>query len=88
MTAFSFPVGGNTRSAMGWTSHSLDFVAAGTSTLLSFGPTGNAAGFYGPALDNVSVAAAVPEPATWAMMLIGFGGLGMLSMRRRRAMAV
>ena len=27
--------------------------------------------------------AAVPEPATWAMMLIGFGGIG-LAMRRRR----
>jgi hypothetical protein len=26
---------------------------------------------------------AVPEPATWAMMLIGFGGIG-LAMRRRR----
>lgn len=29
-------------------------------------------------------AAAVPEPATWAMMLIGFGGIGMV-MRRRKA---
>jgi len=30
------------------------------------------------------VGGAVPEPATWAMMLIGFGGLG-AAMRRRRA---
>jgi hypothetical protein len=28
-------------------------------------------------------AGAVPEPATWAMMLVGFGGIGW-SMRRRR----
>ncbi|WP_068874572.1 MULTISPECIES: PEPxxWA-CTERM sorting domain-containing protein [unclassified Phenylobacterium] len=28
---------------------------------------------------------AVPEPATWAMMILGFGGVGAL-MRRRRAM--
>jgi len=28
----------------------------------------------------------VPEPATWAMMLVGFGGLGAM-MRRRRALA-
>jgi hypothetical protein len=28
--------------------------------------------------------AAVPEPATWAMMLIGFGGMGMAMRRRRR----
>jgi len=28
--------------------------------------------------------AAVPEPATWAMMLVGFGGIGMAMRRRRR----
>lgn len=27
---------------------------------------------------------AVPEPATWAMMLIGFGAIGMASRRRRK----
>lgn len=32
---------------------------------------------------NFQAAAAVPEPATWAMMFIGFGGLGM-AMRRRK----
>ena len=26
---------------------------------------------------------AVPEPATWAMMLLGFGAVGMASRRRR-----
>lgn len=34
-------------------------------------------------LDNVVVNSAVPEPASWAMMLIGFGAIG-ASMRRRR----
>ena len=28
--------------------------------------------------------AAVPEPATWALMLLGFGGIGMAMRRRRR----
>jgi hypothetical protein len=28
--------------------------------------------------------AAVPEPATWAMMIVGFGGVGALMRRRRR----
>jgi uncharacterized protein (TIGR03118 family) len=27
----------------------------------------------------------VPEPSTWAMMLLGFGGLGLFAARRRRA---
>ena len=36
--------------------------------------------------DNVL---SVPEPATWAMMLIGFGGMGaMLRSRRRQALSV
>jgi hypothetical protein len=33
-------------------------------------------------VDNLSVANGVPEPATWAMMLIGFGLVG-LQLRRR-----
>jgi hypothetical protein len=37
--------------------------------------------------DNLSLTlnAAVPEPATWTMMLIGFGGLGAVMRGRRRA---
>ncbi len=42
------------------------------------------------ALDNVSVTSltsAAPEPTTWAMMLVGFGGLG-AAMRGRRRQAL
>jgi hypothetical protein len=35
-------------------------------------------------LDNINVVAlGTPEPATWAMMLIGIGGLGAVARRRR-----
>ena len=30
------------------------------------------------------IGVAVPEPATWAMMLAGFGGLGLAALRRAR----
>lgn len=35
-------------------------------------------------ITGITVAAAVPEPGTWAMMLIGFGAIG-YSLRKRRA---
>lgn len=31
-----------------------------------------------------ATAVAVPEPATWALMLLGFGGMGMVLRKRRR----
>lgn len=36
-------------------------------------------------ISRASVVAAVPEPATWTMMLLGFGAIG-FSVRRRRSM--
>lgn len=35
-------------------------------------------------INNAVVTAAVPEPATWAMMLVGFGGIGFAMRRRKR----
>jgi hypothetical protein len=34
-----------------------------------------------------TAAAATPEPSTWAMMLLGFVGIGYLGRRRMRALA-
>jgi len=42
---------------------------------------------YGPALDNVTVTA-VPEPSTWAMMILGFAGVGYMTYRRRKVAAL
>jgi hypothetical protein len=36
--------------------------------------------------DTGTGAGAVPEPATWALMILGFGGVGTLVRRRRRMM--
>ncbi len=43
----------------------------------------------GPFADSVVVnIAAVPEPATWALMLLGFAGIGAMAYRRRNQMAI
>lgn len=38
------------------------------------------------ALVNFSFVSPVPEPATWTMMLLGFGGVGMVIRRRRKTL--
>ncbi len=74
---------GGTRSQMNWQEQSYAFTAGSTTTTLAFFSGNDTAS--GPALDNVSVTA-VPEPATWAMMLVGFGAIGG-TMRRRSTQA-
>lgn len=50
-------------------------------TLIAFGPT-VFTDYYDPSITYVTSAAAVPEPAAWAMLLVGFGVIG-TAMRRR-----
>ena len=37
---------------------------------------------------EVTVAGAVPEPSTWAMMILGFAGVGYMTYRRRKIAAL
>lgn len=63
--------------------YALDFTAmAGGSYYVSFNAVGQGDNID-PILDNVSVSA-VPEPATWAMMLLGFAALGFAGYRQAR----
>jgi PEP-CTERM motif len=39
-------------------------------------------------LDNITVASAIPEPTTWAMMILGFAGVGFMAYRRRDKLAL
>ena len=58
---------------------------------LSFADGGAGNQDIGNILDNVTLSTAVPEASTWAMMLVGFGGLAFAAFRRNtkgRALAI
>ncbi|MHA6723487.1 PEPxxWA-CTERM sorting domain-containing protein [Sphingomonas sp. RS2018] len=72
-----------------WATVTRSFQATGATQTLSFLSNGTPNGLPPVALlDNVSVTAAVPEPATWGMMIVGFGAMGAQLRRRRTATKV
>jgi hypothetical protein len=83
---YTFNSTGRTALKMGWQTNTFQFVAAGSSSTLSFASQDFANSAFGPALDNVRVngvgaGAAVPEPSTW--LLIGMG-LSIIANKRSR----
>lgn len=68
--------GGSTHSSLAVNSAYLDGI------VILWGPDASVGG-----IDNIryDVQGAVPEPATWAMMILGFGGVGALLRHRRRS---
>lgn len=80
---YSFTSTTNTVSNMQWQTEHFTFTASQPTAYLYFQNQGsNPLSPYGAALSNVKFSAAVPETGTWAMMIIGFGLIGM-AMRRR-----
>ncbi len=73
-----------------WGTAQISFVAGSDATLQAYAGAQGGDNF-GPILDNFSVsvtpASAVPEPATWAMMLVGFFAMGGAMRSRRRVLA-
>jgi PEP-CTERM motif len=70
----------------GWAQYTFSW-NSGTNTVVSLSLTDtNTSGAYNDfVLDDLSLlqVSAVPEPSTWAMMMIGFLGLGFMAYRRK-----
>lgn len=82
-----FQAGGNIISpSTPFTNYSISFDTNNAGSLNAFIGTGSHDNI-GPILDNfsLSVSGGVPEPATWALMIIGFGGIGAAMRGRRRS---
>jgi hypothetical protein len=68
-----------------WQSETFNFTATSNNTLISLM---GSSGFSYVGLDNVvltgpAVTPGVPESSTWAMMLLGFAGVGFMAYRRK-----
>jgi hypothetical protein len=89
VTIFGTDAGGDAFSeafTLGTGSNFFGIVATGGDVLTGF-TVNSTSGFQDLRqlrLGGVSVSSAVPEPGTWAMMLLGFGGMGVAMRRRRR----
>ena len=83
----TYTLGGMIGASAPFTTSTFSFRATNAGSLrLAFGTTSR--DNIGPLLDNVSLSiGAVPEPATWAMMIMGFGLIGG-AMRSRKSVKV
>ena len=71
--------------ATSWMSYSTNHFSAAAGSRIEFRAEGTSDSLGGY-VDNITISTA-PEPSSWAMMLVGFGGLGALLRRRRAAFA-
>jgi hypothetical protein len=78
----------NTGQSNLWEQETFNFTATGASTTISLLGNTIPGGFY-IGLDTVDLEqtsgpiSSVPEPSTWAMMILGFAGVGFMAHRRR-----
>jgi len=71
-----------------WHFNTFTVTPKGTTAVLSFnGVADTGAPSYGNEVTNVSLTSAAPEPAAWALMMLGVGGMGAALRSRRRLVA-
>lgn len=73
----------------GFTFSSVDPISCSTPTPCDAAQVGATLGatFTSPVTIEVGVTSAVPEPSTWAMMLLGFAGLGFMAYRKKQSVS-
>lgn len=76
---------GDTRFVIGGSLQSISGPFANEQLFAIFGPQ---AALSSPAFLTLDTVAAVPEPSTWAMMILGFAGVGFMAYRRRQSAAL
>jgi len=83
---FTYDVTGD-KSNMNYLLETLTFTSTGGTNTLSF-LSQDANSPYGAVVGGISISA-VPEPATWVMLILGFGGIGLMlrAARQRRTLA-
>ena len=72
--------GGNPNYLLAYADQNGDFPVSGIARTIF--PDDNRHGRWMSNMDSITVLQAVPEPSTWAMMMLGFAGLGFLAYRR------
>jgi hypothetical protein len=91
-TPFSYdPTAGNLLlnvTSSNGTEGNLYLLAQESSGLMSRLFGGFSTDYYGLVTDFGTVTDAVPEPSTWAMMILGFCGLGFMAYRRKNSMTL
>jgi hypothetical protein len=83
---YTYNPGVNTSTTMAYSQQAYTFVASSTFQDLQF-RAGGRNGAFGPVIDSVSVSL-IPEPSTWAMLILGFGLVGVASRRRKQTAVV
>jgi hypothetical protein len=82
--SYSYVIGSNTHASMNYLFETLPFTVASAGPVTLTFASGDSGTPYGPVVGGVSIGSAVPEPAAWALMLIGLAGVGS-TLRRRNA---